>query len=168
MSRVKIKQKIMIGLLLSVLMLLPSSIALASAGWSWGIGYHNPPNATIGLNFMHLWSNWAFELGIGYINSTESNNSSDSNSDSNSKNVNLALAGDLNLKYLFGSGTFRPYLQGGTYAGMAAQTGKSSGASASLNNGFAGAGFFIMTSSFDFYISYVTAGNGSLQLGFNF
>lgn len=158
------KQKVVVGLLLSFLMFAPSSFAMASSGWSWGVGYHNPPNATIGLNFMHLWSNWAFELGIGYVNSTESSNSSDSKS----KDVNLALAGDLNLKYLFGSGAFRPYLQGGTYAGLAAQSGKSSGASASLNNGFAGAGFFIMTSSFDFYISYVTAGNGSLQLGFNF
>lgn len=161
-----VKQRMMIGVFFSLLTLLPSSFALASSGWSWGVGYHNPPNATIGLNFMHLWSNWAFEAGLGYINSTESNNSSASNS--NSKNVNLALAGDINLKYLFGSGSFRPYLQGGTYAGMAAQAGNSSGASASLSNGFAGAGFFIMAGSFDFYISYVTAGNGSLQLGFNF
>ena len=159
-----IKQKMMVGILFGVLMLLPSSFALASSGWSWGVGYHNPPNATIGLNFMHLWSNWAFEVGIGYINSTDNENSSDSDS----KNLNLSLAGDINLKYLFGSGAFRPYLQGGTYAGMAAKAGNSSGASASLNNGFAGAGFFIMSSSFDFYISYVTAGNGSLQLGFNF
>lgn len=146
----------------------PLAHASASSGWSWGIGYHNPPNATIGLNFMHLWSNWAFEVGLGYINSTESNSSNSTNSSSNNKNLNLAIAGDMNLKYLFGSGGFRPYLQGGTYAGVAAQTGNSSGASASLSSGFAGLGFFIMASSFDFYISYVTAGNGSLQLGFNF
>jgi hypothetical protein len=141
-----------------------------SSGWSWGVGYHNPPNATIGLNFMHLWSNWAFELGVGYINSTESssNNSSNDTSNSENKTVNLAVAGDMNLKYLFSSGTFRPYLQGGTYVGAAAAAGDQSGASASVGGGFAGAGFFIMGSSVDFYVSYITAGNGSFQFGFNF
>ncbi len=140
---------------------------MAGSGWSWGVGYHNPPNATLGLNFMHLWTNWAFEVGLGYINSTESK-SANSNSNTSNNNVNLAVGGDLNLKYLFSSGTFRPYVQGGTYLGMAAQSGDHSGAGASVGGGFAGLGFFIMGSSVDFYISYITAGNGSLQFGFNF
>jgi len=148
-----------------------TSFVYAGSGWNWGVGYHNPPNATIGLNFMHLWSQWAFEAGIGYVNSTESNNnssSSTSSTGSKTNNINVSVAGDINLKYLFGSGNFRPYIQGGTYVGVGAQTGNSSGASASLSSGFAGLGFFIMGSSVDFYLSYVTSGNGSLQLGFNF
>lgn len=164
LTKIKAKQVLVIFSLLVVFTSLPNSFAFAR-GWSWGVGYHNPPNATIGLNFMHLWNQWAFEFGLGYINSTEKESS---NSSSNSNDVNLSVAGDLNLKYLFGSGRFRPYVQGGTYAGVAAQTGNSSGANASLSSGFAGAGFFILGSSFDFYISYVTAGKGSLQLGFNF
>lgn len=151
----------------SFLLLCTVKPAQASSGWSWGVGYHNPPNATLGLNFMHLWTNWAFEVGLGYINSTESN-SSNTKANSSSNNVNLAVGGDLNFKYLFSSGTFRPYLQGGTYLGLAAQSGDNSGAGASVGGGFGGAGFFIMTNSVDFYISYITAGNGSLQFGINF
>lgn len=141
---------------------------MAASGWSWGFGYHNPPNATLGLNFMHLWSQWAFELGLGYVNSSENDSSNDTNSSSNQKNINVSIAGDLNLKYLFGSGSFRPYIQGGSYAGVSAQGGNQTGANASLNGGFLGLGFFIMSSSVDFYISYITAGKGSLQLGLNF
>jgi hypothetical protein len=142
--------------------------AHAGSGWSWGIGYHNPPNATLGLNFMHLWSNWAFELGLGYVNSTETNSTNSSNQSSSTSNVNLSVAGDINLKYLFSSGGFRPYLQGGTYAGVGARAGDSSGASASVGGGFVGAGFFIMGSSVDFYLSFITAGSGSVQLGLCF
>lgn len=154
----------------ALMTIIPLSKSLAgSSGWSWGIGYHNPPNATLGLNFMYLWTNWAFEVGLGYINSTESSSSSSSSSSSNNNNdVNLSVAGDINLKYLFGSGTFRPYLQGGSYAGVAAHSGSGSNVGASVGGGFAGLGFYLMGGSFDFYLGYVTAGNGSLQLGLNF
>lgn len=145
----------------------------SSSGWSWGIGYHNPPNSTIGVNFMHLWSQWAFEVGIGYINSSESNsrnssNTSSSSSSSSNNDVSVSAGGDLNFKYLFGYGTFRPYIQGGTFFGIGARSGDNSGATASANGGFGGLGFFIMSSSVDFYISYISAGNGSLQFGLNF
>ncbi len=141
----------------------------SSYGWSWGIGYHNPPNSTIGINFMRLWSQWAFDVGVGYMNSSESNSNNSSNSsNSNSKNVSVSAGGDLNFKYLFGSGSVRPYLQGGTFFGVGAQSGNNSGASASASGGFGGAGLFFMSGSVDFYISYISAGNGSLQLGLNF
>lgn len=152
----------------AVLILLTLSLsegALARSGWSWGVGYHNPPNATLGLNFMHLWSNWAFELGLGYINSTESDEAEKA---SPVGDVRFSMAGDVNLKYLFGSGSFRPYLQGGTYFGFGAQTGDQSGVNASAGGAFAGLGIFILGQSIDFYIGLVTARNGSLQFGFNF
>src|SRR5688572_30244862 len=90
----------------------------AQSDWSWGLGYHNPPGATVGLNFMHLWRNWALELGVGYIGSSESVNAKAREKETDPAatdrdRVTYTVAGDVNLKYLFGSGTFRPYLQGG-------------------------------------------------------
>jgi len=57
---------------LALCFLLFSAPAFARASlWSVGLGYHNPPGATVGLNFMHLWSHVAFEAGIGYIGTGE-------------------------------------------------------------------------------------------------
>jgi hypothetical protein len=104
-------------------------------GWSLNIGYHNPPGADVGANFLYQWSNWAFELGIGSISVSDS-------STNNNNQSSAGLGGDLNLKYLFGNGGFRPYLQGGVLVGTGATVGEneSTGASASTGSGFVGLG----------------------------
>src|SRR5258708_434291 len=97
------------------------------SGWSMGVGYHNPPDSTVGVDFMHLWTNWALEFGVGYIGSSESANNQTSTSSSNQSTV-YTVGGDFNLKYLFASGSVRPYLQGGVDA--AVSTSNSGGVSA--------------------------------------
>jgi hypothetical protein len=162
-----------LSILISFLSLLASP---AQAGWSWGLGYHNPPGATLGVNFMHLWNNWAFEAGLGYLGSSEtSTQNSQQSGAGTTTNSDLYAGGDINLKYLFASGFFRPYLQGGM--GSAVSLGNSNnsknnsnntGANASLNGGFAGAGIFLLGSEFYVYLSYLTSGNGTFQFGLGF
>lgn len=147
----------------------------ALANWSWGIGYHNPPSSTYGVNFMHLWSNWAFEVGLGYLGSAESSNKNTGTDSGTTTQSQLYAGGDMNLKYLFSSGFFRPYIQAG--AGTSVSLGNTSnssnnsnspGANASLNANFVGAGFMLMGSEFYFYASYLATNNGSAQIGIGF
>jgi hypothetical protein len=154
--------------------LFSSQVALAN--WSWGIGYHNPPSSTLGVNFMHLWSNWAFEAGLGYLGSSESSNkNTGTNNTGTTTQSQFFAGGDVNLKYLFSSGFFRPFLQIGS--GTSISLGNTSnndnnsnntGAKAALNGNFAGAGFMLMGSEFYFYVSYLTSNNGSAQIGVGF
>jgi hypothetical protein len=162
------KQFLLIFLLLA---LAPNLVHAKSSGWSWGVAYHNPPNSTLGLNFMYAWTNWAMEAGIGYINSTDSEAQSATGASPNTsttKDFELSVGGDMNLKYLFGSGPFRPFLQGGSYLGASVKAGNATGAAASIAGGFVGAGFYVMNSNFDFYLGYLSAAKGSWQFGFNF
>jgi len=142
-------------MLLSFLSLLPRRLTIfalmvggwitptsAVAGWSWNIGYHNPPTSTFGLNFMYEWSKVAVELGVGSIDSKKTDSSG------NTTNT-VVVGGDLNLKYLFGSGWFRPYVQGGILLGTAASSG---GASAGTGSGFLGAGMMLKGGQFYVYL----------------
>lgn len=150
---------------LTVLALMATT-STAKADWSWNLGYHNPPTSTLGLNFMHLWTNWAFEVGIGNIDSKKSN-SSDTSTDSNNNTSNtVTVGGDINLKYLFGSRWFRPYLQAGVMVGTAAN---SQGAGAGTGSGFWGGGLFLKGNPFYFYIgANVIGGSSDLHAGLGF
>jgi hypothetical protein len=150
-----------------------SSTALAN--WSWGLGYHNPPSSTFGVNFMHLWTNWAFETGIGYIGSSENITPNSQPNSGTTTNSQLYAGGDVNLKYLFSTGFFRPYLQGGMGTAVAIGSANNSknnsnntGANASLGGSYGGAGFFLYGSEFYVYLSYITSSNGSYQVGIGF
>ena len=127
----------------------------AQANWSWNIGYHNPPGSQVGVNFMKLWSNWAFEAGIGSL---------DLNSDSNNDNSSLQISGAINFKYLFMSGFLRPYVQGGFGTGIAI----GGNASAGTGNSYLGAGVFFRGSPFYVYLSLLFENNGSTQAGIGF
>lgn len=165
-------------LAISVLMsYLISNTALAGPpGWYWGMGYHNPPNAAIGLNFTRLWYRWAFEFGMGYLNSTESEDCTPGSngsircyfSNASSSHANLDMAGAINVKYILGQANIRPYIQVGSFAGLAVQSGPHLKLSGALGSSYSGLGFFIMGDTFDFYLSYLFAGPGLLQFGFNF
>nr|HPI41493.1 hypothetical protein [Pseudobdellovibrionaceae bacterium] len=138
----------------------------AMSGWSWNLGYNNPPGAQVGLNFMHLWSQWAFEVGIGGVSQSQGVSAT-----TGEETKSTSVLGDLNLKYLFSSGTFRPYLQVGT--GTAASIVSHSGTSVSAGVGgiYYGGGLFLMSSSFYVYLSLNSGGGSSYSqagLGFNF
>lgn len=136
----------------------------SGTGWSWNIGYHNPPGSNFGLNFQYFWTNWAVELGVGSINSSNNNNNNNSSA--------VSVGGDVNLKYLFGSSTFRPYLEGGVGMGTAAASGSNGGVSAGTGSGFLGLGLMLKGNPFYFYIGAVSGNNSSgdlnLGLGFDF
>lgn len=125
-------------------------------GWSLNLGYNNPPGASVGLNFMYLWQKWAFEIGAGSAKVKDSNNTDVS-----------VLAGDIDLKYLFGSGGFRPYLQAGTFYNT--NTGNNNASVSVGGSSYMGVGFFGMGNSVYGYTSYnVGGGTGYFQIGIGF
>lgn len=128
----------------------------SKADWSWNIGYHNPHTATVGVNFLHLWTDWAVELGLGYIQAQ-----------SGDQTTGLTLGGGVNLKYFFLHNVFRPYLQGGY--GMSSGV-SNKGAGVGIAGGFIGGGIFIWSNDFHIYLSYDLAeGGGSFyQVGLGF
>jgi hypothetical protein len=112
---------------------------------------------------MYLWTNVAFELGLGYIGSSES-----ANTTNNSNNNTYTLGGDANFKYLFGTQLFRPYIQGGLASALSFTSGNNGGVGATLSDPFAGAGLFIMGESFYVYASYVFINYNVVQAGIGF
>jgi hypothetical protein len=138
-----------------IVVLLTSNLSPAQ-GWSWNLGYNNPPGSTLGINFMHMWTNWIFEFGIGSASSAE---------DANGKTVS-ALAGGVNLKYLFDTTGLMTYVQGGSGAGIA-----TGGGSTTLGVGgsaYGGLGFLAMGSKWYGYGSGNVASHGGafVQVGF--
>ena len=130
-------------------------------GWSWNLGYNNPPGALVGLNFMRLGSKVAFEVGIGGVQQSKGTDST-----TNQETKSISLLGDINLKYLFRDRVFRPYVQIG--AGSSASVVTNSGASAGVGVGGAyyGAGFFIIPDPGYGYFSLNSGGgSGYFQFG---
>lgn len=126
----------------------------SQANWSMNLGYNNPPSATVGLNLMNIWTNWAFELGLGSAKVEDKNDS----------NIDVTvLTGDVDFKYLFSNGGFRPYLQVGTAYAIGA---KDNAASLGVGgSGYGGLGFFAMGSRFYAYASYNTGSFIQFGLG---
>lgn len=109
--------------LMAVSLLLGSVPALAS-GWRVSAAYNNPVGADLGVNVMHLWSNFAFEVGVGHIGGGKGNG---------------GVSGDLDFKYLFGSSGWRPYLEAGLGYGL---SGGDDGVSFGAGGPFGGGGFY--------------------------
>ena len=152
-----------------VILFFNSSRTLAKEGWSVNLGYHNPPGATIGVNFLRFWTNLAFELGVGWLDlssSTRTNNSGNGSTGSSS----FGIAGDANLKYLFGSGGLRPYIQGGLSVGSVTSVGDNTGVAAGTGGGFFGGGLFLIGQKIYGYGSINSAGglNTFVQGGLGF
>lgn len=129
------------------------------------IGYHNPPGATVGLNFMHLWTKWAFEFGIGSVSSKDSEDWNSKEDKDQGKTTTYSVGGDLNLKYLFGSGGLRPYLQGGVGAAVSTTDEGSTSAGTSVSRPFGGVGFFAMGSGVYCYASWLFMNASTIQAG---
>lgn len=137
----------------------------ASAEWGANAGYHNPPGSNIGVNFMYQWTNWAFEAGVGGVDT-----SSSSTTNSSSSTSTLSVGGDVNLKYLFGGKGVRPYLGAGVLLGTSASAGGSTGVSAGSGTSFFTGGIMAGSRTY-FYLGgnlYSSRIELSLGLGFNF
>lgn len=143
--------------------------SLAKEGWSFNLGYHNPPGATAGANFMRLWNHVAIELGIGWLDLSSSTRSGNSNNGKNGTS-SLGVAGDANLKYLFLDRAFRPYIQGGFSIGSVTSAGDNTGVAAGVGGGFFGGGLFITGQKIYAYGSIDSAGglNTFYQAGLGF
>jgi hypothetical protein len=124
--------------LLTLTFLALSTQSAFAGGWNASVGYHNPPSSTLGVNAMYLWTNWAFEAGLGNITTSSTNNGNNTNS--------TALGGDVNFKYLFGAGFFRPFVHAGVGVGVGA--GSDTGLSAGTGGAFLGGGAFLMGRKF--------------------
>jgi hypothetical protein len=135
-------------------------------GWSFNVGVHNPPGSLVGANFLHFWSHLALEMGVGWLDASSSNR----NGTTGNGTANLAVAGDINLKYLFLDRVFRPYIQGGFGAATVTTVGDNTGASAGVGGGFFGGGIFICGQKVYGYGSINSAGglNTFLQGGLGF
>ncbi len=148
-----------------ILLLFFTNLALSSriarADWTLNIGYHNPLYSNLGVNFLYWGSQWNFEIGVGWVDGDAQQAEDADNNGTNEKesSVSAAVAGDLDLKYRFMTGTFSPFIQGGFGATTYAKVGDSSGADANLGSPFVGGGFFIGKQSFHVYV----AGNYLLE-----
>ena len=52
------------------------------ANWTLNLGYNNPPSATVGANFLYFAKNFAFEIGLGWVDG-EATSSDDDDEDNN-------------------------------------------------------------------------------------
>lgn len=131
---------------------------LFAKGWSWSIGYNNPPGAVPGVNFLKVWDQWAFEVGVGYVNAQNTKDDPDTPEDEE-EDTTAIIGGDLDIKYFFSGGrTFQPFVQGGTGYGIALGSDKN-GAAAGVGGFFVGVGFFLGNTS-DFHV-YTSANVGN-------
>lgn len=143
--------------LLLCLLLLASR---AEARWSWSLGYNNPPGSTLGVNFMHQWSRWAFELGVGGIQQRKGLDAA------GEETRTTSVLGDMGFKYLTGSGSVRPYLEFGAGSAATVQTTTGADLSAGVGGLFGGVGLYAQGGSLNFYLGIISGGgNGAMTFG---
>jgi hypothetical protein len=120
-------------------LLVPQGTAFSN--WTLNLGYHNPPGATVGFNFLYWGNPLIFEVGIGWIDvdtldepENDDTSSTPVDAEDEEDGVDVAVAGAINLKYLLSQGTIKPYLQLGTGAGTRLQAGDQN----DIDGGFGG------------------------------
>jgi hypothetical protein len=155
--------------ILTILLFTPASSAWAN--WTLNLGYHNPPHAQVGINFLYWGSNWNFEAGIGWINAEAAADDDSTVEEKNEKDeLSLAISGDLNVKYRFSSGGIAPYVQFGMAAAMGAAVGDENDAGAGLGSPFVGLGLMFGKPSLYAYAAYNfwSSEQGEPQAGIGF
>jgi hypothetical protein len=166
--------RIALACLASLTLFAPTS---AFADWTLNLGYQNPAGSTYGLNFLYMGAKWAFEAGIGWVDASTTVDDDDDDKDDDKDgdkddddSASLALGGDIDLKYLFSSGSIRPFLQAGFGVGIGGRVGDGSGASAGTGSGFGGAGLLVGSKSLYLYGSYNINGSDHsfVQAGLGF
>ncbi len=117
----------------------------AYGNWTLNLGYHNPVGATYGVNMLYFGSKWAFEAGLGWarVTKTTTDEQTTASEGDDKEDLSVSFGGDIDGKYLFGSGSLRPYLQAGIGAGFGATVGDHSDAGAGVGGLFLGAGLLI-------------------------
>jgi len=151
----------------AALLLLSPNAALAQ-GWSLNLAYNNPPGASLGANVLYFWQNVGLEVGLGWVH-LESVNTGGSTSDDDT--ATFALLGDINLKYFFGAGNVRPYVQGGFGLGISGGVGRVTGFGAGIGSPFFGGGLMLGSRDLYFYGSYNHRAGGyfpQFGVGFGF
>jgi len=127
----------------------------ANANWTLNLGYQNPVVSTWGLNLLYIGSQWGFEVGVGWVDAEANVDEAENNNNNQDRDKNKAsieIAGDVDLKYFFTSGTARPFLQGGFGVGLGAKAGE--GAGAGTGGGFVGLGILLGSPSVYGYGSF--------------
>lgn len=127
------------GLFLSLML---TAIPEASANWTLNLGYHNPLNSQLGVNFLYWGSQWNFEIGIGWIDADAEADDDAGEEDPDDDKVSFAAAGDIDIKYRFTTGSVAPYIQFGFGAGTGAEVGDDTDAGVGIGGPFAGLGLF--------------------------
>ena len=95
--------------------------------------------STLGLNFLHRGGQWAFELGIGWLDvQAEDRDEEEEDRDG----VSAAVAGDVDIKCPFSKGAFIPFVQLGLGIGAGGRIGENGGVELGAGGGFAGLGLF--------------------------
>jgi hypothetical protein len=131
------------------------SNSAAQAHWSFNVGYNNPPGALVGGNFLNFWTNFALELGVGWITGNNKNGTS-----------TAGVSGDGNLKYLFRAGKeLRPYFQGGFGLESVTSVGNNTGVGLGTGGGFGGGGLFLQGHEVYAYGSYNISSSGPFWQG---
>ncbi len=114
----------------------------AEANWTLNLGYHNPLNSKLGINFLYWGSQWNFEIGLGWLDADASKDDETNSETKDDDKVSFAAAGDLDVKYRFSTGNVAPYIQLGFGAGTGAQVGDKSDAGVGFGGPFVGLGLF--------------------------
>ena len=128
---------------------------------------------------LYFSNNWAFEIGLGYVDSSTSTDDEDDDDDTNTnasatedeeESITVRASGGLNLKFFLGSGGIKPYAQIGVGAGIGAKTGDEGGLGAGVGGGYGGLGIFAGKPSLYIYGSYNLSSNENsfIQLGLGF
>lgn len=147
------------------------SAEIAAANWTLNVGYHNPTNATYGLNFLYLGSRWGFEVGVGWLDfATVNTDDADEDEEKTDDTAAGVIAGDVDLKYFFKGSGLRPYLQVGAGAFVGASAGKETDAAAGLGGLFYGVGVLAGSPKFYGYASGLLGRHDdvTLQAGLGF
>jgi hypothetical protein len=134
------------------------------ANWTLNLGYHNPMNADLGVNFLYWGSQWNFEVGIGWVDADAKATDDADETVKDDDGVGLALAGDLNVKYRFTTGGIAPYVQLGIGAWTSAAIGDETDANADLGGPFVGLGLMLGKPNFYGYAAYNVDKNENDQI----
>lgn len=159
---------------LGFLMLMAAALGYslpAEANWTLNLGYHNPLNSKIGVNFLYWGSQWNFEAGIGWLDADAEADDDAGEADKDDDKVSVQAAGDIDVKYRFGSGGIAPYVQLGIGAGTGVEVGDDTGGGVGLGGPFVGAGLFFGKPNFYGYAALnllTESKNTEVQAGLGF
>ena len=124
--------------------------APALANWTFNLGYHNPPGAKVGANFLYIGSDWGFELGLGWLDL----DSSDKDGDNDDDSTTAQASGAVSVKYFLSSGAARFYVQAGMGAAIGAEVGDDNDLGAGLGGPYGGLGLLLGSPKFYGYAAY--------------